>query len=93
MFATTILADRAAGANAVFVTTQQVTPMDDDTPFICRGQIWRPRGDGLTRQVLNCEPDSSGEMFVHYRNPNGDFSVSAANFRFWISRLSASLDT
>lgn len=66
--------------------------MDNDGPAIHRGQLWRPRGQGLARQVLECEADASGQMLVRYRTKNGDFSVSVTNFRFWISRLSASLE-
>lgn len=66
--------------------------MDHDSPAIRRGQMWRPRGQGLTRQVLDCEAEPTGEVMVRYRIKNGDFLVTIENFRFLGSRLSASLD-
>ncbi len=69
--------------------------MDHDSPAIRRGQMWRPRGQGLARQVrqvLDREAEPTGEIMVRYRTKNGDFLVTIENFRFWVSRLSASLD-
>ncbi len=55
------------------------------------GEIWWPRGQGLAREVLKVEIHDSGERLVRYRTKHGDFAITERDFRFWISRLSASV--
>ena len=56
-----------------------------------RGQIWRPRGLASAREILKVITRKGEEPSIFYRNEQGDFLVSASNFRFWISQLSAFL--
>ena len=69
-----------------------VLSSDAEEPLLFPGQIWRPRGQGLSREILSCETQTGHEQVVHYGTLHGRFSTSASNFRFWISRLSASVE-
>ena len=64
---------------------------EEESPPLQTGQIWQPRGQGLIREILGCERQGGNTTLVRYRTRHGDFSISAGNFRFWISRLSASV--
>jgi hypothetical protein len=64
---------------------------DEDSPQLRPGQVWQPRGQGLQRQILSNEKQDDNTTLIRYRTAHGDFTTSAGNFRFWISRLSASV--
>lgn len=66
--------------------------IDAPMPELMAGQVWRPRGQGMIRRIVDCDPRPSGAVAVRFQTKHGAFETSASDFRFWIDRLSAALD-
>jgi hypothetical protein len=64
---------------------------DQEGPALVPGETWRPRGQGMAREIVGRATNEDGTTMIRFLTRHGEFVTSEQDFRFWIERLSASV--
>jgi hypothetical protein len=64
---------------------------DQEGPTLVPGETWRPRGQGMAREIVGRAANEDGIIMITFLTWRGEFVSSEQDFRFWIERLSASV--